>query len=102
MDLNIEMILAQLRSDQVVVSYESQDREKCKHVHNAHHPPHDPADQPQVPTIDPLLPPTSWNHPETDVTIRKPSSWHPTYYGYSGSDVPVIWAAVEAVAREAV
>jgi hypothetical protein len=101
MDLNIEMILAQLSREQVChVRPENRDpelRDGHKQHHHAHHPLHDPADQPQVPTIDgPPFPPMSWDHPETDVTLRKPSSWHPSFYAYPGSDVPVTWAAVEA------
>ena len=100
MDVNIEVILAQLSRDQIChVSYGSRDPEMRKQLHHPQHPLHDPADQPQLPTIGSPVPLMSWDHPETDVTLRKPSRWHPSFYAYSGSDVPVIWAAVEAQTR---
>ena len=103
MDVDIEVLLAQLLRDQIChVSYESRDPEMRKQHHHTQHPLHDPADRPQVPTIGPPVPPMSWDHPETDVTLRKPSSWHPSYYVATGSDAPVIWAAVAAETRRAV
>jgi hypothetical protein len=105
MDLNIEAILAQLGEQ--VVSYgslEPEIRDGRKKHHNAHHPLHDPADQPQVPTIGSPSPPLmSWdlNNVGTDVALRRSSRWHPAYYADFGSNAAVIWAAVEAETRRA-